>query len=46
MAFQKLLKYLNSTIIFTSFVPAATNVPVIFCLYVNEALLLKSALVS
>ena len=33
---QKLLKYFNGAIVLTSFVPAATILPVIFCLNINE----------
>ena len=40
---EKLLKHLNGTIISTSFVPfAATGLLVIFCLNLNEELLLSS----
>ena len=40
--FQKLLKYFNGTIISTSYVrPATVILPVIFCLNINEALLLS-----
>ena len=39
MTFQKLLKHFNGTIIWTSFVPSFSPVwPVIYCLYLNEAL--------
>ena len=38
-ALQKLLKYFNSTIILTSFMPQSTVSPVMFCLNLNKALL-------
>ena len=40
---QKLLKYFNGTITSTSFVPPLAVLPVIFCLNLNEALLLLTA---
>ena len=36
---QKLLKYFNGTNILIAFVPLLPAEPVIFCLYLNEALL-------
>ena len=36
---QKLLKHCNGTIILTAFVSSSPVEPVIFCLYLNEALL-------
>ena len=40
---QKLLRYFNSTIILTSFVPPLPDLPTIFVLNLNEALLLLLA---
>ena len=40
---QKLLRYFNGTIISTLFVPPFPVCPVIWCLNLNEALLLLSA---
>ena len=40
---QKLIKYFNGTIISTFFVPPLAISPVIFCLHLNEALLLSAA---
>ena len=39
---QKFLNYFNSTIISTFFVLPATVIPVIFCLNLNESLLLAA----
>ena len=40
---QKLLRYFNETIISTSFAPLFPVCPVIFCVNLNEVLLLLSA---
>ena len=40
---QKLLRYFNGTIISTFFVPPFLVFPVIFCLNLNELLLLSSS---